>query len=177
MGASMFSMPLYSLCPMAGRLSYILCPVLSDAYLTYCFFCQHPPGMHYLTEWTENESPLFPPLSTAFSALLVLTPSLSTLRALTLDIPPPPVSAHGRMFGGPVHILFAQCIPEGSLFMSIFLLIRVRLPHFVPVSERSHLQGSGQGSGILGKVYRQLILAKLFLHMVNYLCKVILTGV
>lgn len=42
-----------------------------------------------------------------------------------LFLPSPPLWG---MFWGPAHILFAQCIPAGSLFMSIFLLIRVRLP-------------------------------------------------
>jgi len=50
-------------------------------------------------------------------------PFLSLLHLLLLLSPP----LQG-MFWGPAHILFAQCIPAGSLFMSIFLLIRVRLP-------------------------------------------------
>lgn len=40
----------------------------------------------------------------------------------------PLITSHWGMCWGPAHILFAQCIPAGSLFMSIFLLIRVRLP-------------------------------------------------
>lgn len=79
------------------------------------------------------------------------------------------------MFGGPVHILFAQCIPAGSLFMSISPLIRVRLPtRFLWVKEPT-CEAAARALDSWESL-PSINMAKLFLHMANYLCKVILAG-
>lgn len=49
-------------------------------------------------------------------------------------------------------------------------------PTLFPVSERSHLWGSSQGSGISWESLSSINMTKLFLHMVNYLCKAIPTS-
>lgn len=94
------------------------------------------------------------------------------------------------MFWGPAHILFAQCIPAGSLFMSIFLLIRVRLPPVTHslllwVKEPTCDAGLCVTVCVKKKVWGlrsraslpSINMAKWFPHMVKYLCNVILLAV
>lgn len=92
-----------------------------------------------------------------------------------------------EMFWGPAHILFSQCIPAGSLFMSIFPFdqspVTTSYPPAAPVSERTHLWCRAMRLCILVRVWGFLLssrpslpsinMAKWFPHMVKYLCKVI----
>lgn len=118
---------------------------------------------------------------------------LSCPRSLSAPSPllsQPPLQG---MFWGPAHILFAQCIPAGSLFMSIFLLIRVRLPpvtHSLLLWVKEPTCDTGlcvclyvcvkkkkEKKKVWGLRSRASLpsinMAKWFPHMVKYLCKVI----
>lgn len=89
----------------------------------------------------------------------------------------PPLSPHtpGECLEALFHILFAQCIPVGSLFMSISPLITVRAPARSLWVKRPTCEAAARARDSWESL-PSINMAKLFLHMANYLCKVILAG-
>lgn len=135
-------------------------------------FCQIavPPWAKKYRQYTEKKNEGIENSFFFYSPSSVNSPlSCPLISSLTL-------STHSwGMFGGPVHILFAQCIPAGSLFMSISPLIRVRLPtRFLWVKEPT-CEAAARALDSWESL-PSINMAKLFLHMANYLCKVILAG-
>lgn len=134
------------------------------------------PFIYTLFIWGQKMDPLFHSLTLPPPLHHSLAPSAPFL------VPPRALSS------GSPHSVGEECLEAPFIFClhnaflktlylrQSFFWSESGYPTLFPVSERSHLWGSSQGSGISWESLPSINMTKLFLHMVNYLCKAILTS-